>query len=55
MKSPIVYKMIPTQYGFYVHKDGKLNIIQLSDIPKEMKFKSEAEARKFIKNFKKQL
>lgn len=55
MTYPIVYKIIPTQYAFYVHEDGLIQITPVSKIAKELKFGSEKEARKFIKNYKEQL
>lgn len=55
MTSPIIYKQIPTQYAFYVSKDGTLKITPVTDVPKVMKFKGEKEARKFIQNYKIQL
>lgn len=47
--------MIPTQHIFMVEKDGTLKIKQVSDIPKEIKFKSQEEAREFVKDYKYQL
>lgn len=55
IKYPIIYKKIPTQYAFYVSSDGTLQIKQVTDIPKVIKFKNENEARKYIKNYKVQL
>lgn len=55
MTYPIIYKTIPTLYAFYVHEDGTLQITPVTKVAKEMKFTSEKEARKFIKNYKEQL
>lgn len=55
MTYPIVYKIIPTQYAFYVHEDGTLEITPVTKIAKTMKFENEKEAREFIKNYKEQL
>ena len=55
MTYPIEYKIIPTQYAFYVHEDGTLDITPVTKVAKKMKFESEKEARKFIKNYKEQL
>lgn len=52
MKSPIEYRLIPTQYAFLVSEDGTLQIKQMTDVPKTMKFASEQEAREFIKEYK---
>lgn len=55
MQTPLIYKTIPTQFVFLVSKDGTLNITQVSDVPKELKFKSEKEARKYIDKYDVQL
>ncbi len=55
MTYPIVYRTIPTQLAFYVHKDGRLQIQPVSKIAREMKFASEKEAREFISNYQEQL
>lgn len=55
MTYPIIYKQIPTQYAFYVHKDGTLQITPVTKVEKVMKFNSEKEARKFIRDYKVQL
>lgn len=52
---PIEYKLVPTQYAFYVHRDGTLQITQVTKVEREKKFKSVKEAREFIKNFNVQL
>lgn len=53
--TPLYYKLIPVQYVFLVSKDGTLKIKPVSDVPKEIKFKSEKEALEYIKNYKVQL
>lgn len=53
--SPLIYKMIPTQYVFMIDKDGTLNIQQVIDLPKKMKFNSVKEAEEFIKSYDEQL
>jgi hypothetical protein len=30
--SPIIYKMIPTQFAFFLHSDGTLQIKQVTTI-----------------------
>lgn len=55
MKSPIIYKQIPTQYAFYVHEDGLLQIAPVTKISKEIKFESEKEAIEYVKNYSYQL
>lgn len=52
MKSPIIYKQLKVQFAFYIHEDGRLQIEMLHPVSKEMKFKSEKEAREFIKKLK---
>ena len=51
-KYPIEYKMIPVQFAFYIHEDGRLQIEMLHPLSKEMKFKSEVEARKYVEQLK---
>lgn len=51
---PILYKIIPVQFAFYVSKDGTVQITTISDIPKKLKFKDEKDARKFISKYKQQ-
>jgi hypothetical protein len=53
--SPIIYKMIPTQYAFYVSEDGTLQIQAVTKIPTVKKFNSPVEAREFINNYIQQL
>lgn len=55
MTTPIIYKSVPVQFAFYVHKDGRLQVTQVSKVEREIKFNSEKEARTFIKNYKKLL
>lgn len=55
MTYPVVYKTIPVRFAFYVHENGLVQIMPVSEIAKELKFGSEKEARKFIKNYKEQL
>lgn len=52
MKTPIIYRTIPVQFAFYVHEDGRLQISQCSPVKKEIKFKSEKEARDYVKILK---
>lgn len=52
---PIEYKVVPVQHAFLVSSDGTLQIRQVTKVEREMKFKSEKEARKFIRNYKVQL
>jgi hypothetical protein len=55
MTYPIVYKKIPTQYAFYVEKNGELQIQIVTPPPTRLKFKSEKEAREFIKKYNEQI
>lgn len=52
---PIVYKMIPTQYAFYIYEDGTVQIQPITKLPKEMKFDTEAAAREYIERYDEQL
>lgn len=52
---PLIYKQLKTQYVFLISKDGTLKIKPVTDIPKQIKFKSVAEAKKYIKNYQEQL
>jgi hypothetical protein len=54
-KNMLYYKQIKTQYVFLLEPDGTLKIKPVTDIPKQIKFKSVAEAKKYIKNYKEQL
>jgi hypothetical protein len=51
----LYYKQIKTQYVFLLEPDGTLKIKPVTDVPKQIKFKSVAEAKKYIKNYKEQL
>lgn len=42
MASPIIYKTIPTQYAFFVEKDGKVRVTIVTKL-QDMKFKDEKE------------
>lgn len=52
---PIEYRTIPTEYSFLVESDGTLHIQPVTNIPRTIKFKDEAEAREYISNYKEQL
>lgn len=52
---PIEYKVVPVQHAFLVSSDGTLQIRQVTKVEREMKFKSEREAREFIRDYKIQL
>lgn len=52
---PLLYEKIPTQYVFMVNKDGLLRITQVTDIPKQIQFKSEQEARDYVAKYEVQL
>jgi hypothetical protein len=52
MTYPIIYKQLKVQFAFLVHKDGRLQIQMLHPLETEKKFKSEKEAREFIKELK---
>lgn len=52
MRSPITYKLIPTQFAF-LQEGNKVRIIQLTKPYQEKEFKDEEEARNYIKNTKK--
>lgn len=52
MKYPILYRKIPVQFAFMVHEDGRVQVSMLHPLEKEMKFKSEKEAREFISKLK---
>lgn len=51
MRKPITYKSIPTQYAFF-QEGNKVKVKQLTELPKEQEFKSEAEAVDYVKNIK---
>jgi len=51
MKSPIIYKQIPTQYAFYVSEDGSVKVTIVTKL-NDMKFSNEKEARDYIKKLK---
>lgn len=51
MKSPIIYKQIPTQYAFLVNKEGSVKVTVVTKL-NDMKFSSEKEARDYIKKLK---
>lgn len=51
-KYPILYKTLKVQFAFYVHEDGRLQIEMLHPVSKEMKFKSEVEARAYVEKLK---
>jgi hypothetical protein len=53
MTYPIIYKTIPVQFAFLVHEDGRLQIQMLHPLETEKKFKSEKEARDYVKSLKK--
>jgi len=44
--------MIPTQYAFYVEKDGSVKVTILTKLD-NMKFSNEKEARNYINNLDK--
>lgn len=50
--SPIRYKKILTQYAFFIKKDGTVLTQIVTKLPSEQKFKSEKEAREFIRKLK---
>lgn len=52
---PIIYKVIPTQYAFYVSEDGTVQIQAVTKIPTVKKCKDTTEAREFINNYIEQL
>lgn len=52
MRSPITYKLIPTQYAFF-QEGNKVKVTQITKLPEEQEFKDEVEARNYIKNTKK--
>lgn len=52
---PIIYKMIPTQYAFYISEDGTVQIQPITKLPKEMKFATEEEAREYVERYDEQL
>jgi len=54
MKSPIIYKQIPTQYAFYVEEDGSVKVTIVTKL-NDMKFSNEKEARDYIKKLDKVL
>jgi len=47
--------MILTQYAFYVEKNGDVQVKIVTSPPPTIKFKSEKEAREFIKNYNQQV
>lgn len=51
MISPIIYRQIPTQYAFFVEKDGSVKVTIVTKLD-NMKFKDEKEARSYIKKLK---
>lgn len=52
LKYPIIYKVIPTQYAFYVHDDGTVNTHQVNVPPSTKKFKDIKKAQDYINNLK---
>lgn len=54
MKYPIIYKQIPTQYAFFVEKDGSVKVTLVTKLH-DMKFSNEKEARDYIKKLDKVL
>ena len=51
MSNPIVYKQIPTQYAFFVEKDGSVKVTIVTKLD-NMKFENEKQARSYIKKLK---
>lgn len=52
VKSPIIYKTIPTQYAFLVNEDGTVNAHQVTKLPEKQQFRDSKQALEYINNIK---
>lgn len=52
MSNPIYYKTLKVQFAFLISPDGKVKQQMLHPLELEKQFKSEAEAKKYVKSLK---
>ena len=52
MPSQIIYKTLKVQFAFLISSDGKVKQQMLHPVELEKQFKSEVEAKKYVKSLK---